>query len=715
MGEIPTMDQLMEMAARSRGEIHKYHTFRKARDTYGRIPTTLSTGTTGPSGDMTITQARPPSDSYMGTRSKPSPEYGVTLDAMGMIGDERLKPQLYVDKEGNPTSDRNRAIKDAQGNLARSDRGDGGGRKGVTYATGAQKDLYHEQDLQRNLAGMAEDEAVRAAEARVPSTTPANYYSEDPGHTPVGEGRPQEYYDALREERQKAQERVQAEHSSQIEAGLAQKEADEKRAAADWADAERRYDAAIASGEIPAPATEKERYQGIRNMKTTPTPERRAELAEEKRQKGIDESYGAYIQEQGRKGIPLEDVRSKEDYVREVYTPLEERHVRAQEQEDAEIAQEKARRQKGEQSYQARKEAMDERIRTRQRGSDLRAGEQASSLAEAAQASAQALAEDPLARKRISLMQNYKQIRANLEARPRAPKAKEWAGKLDGYRRDLSDMGVEFDEAGNITNEAEFKAVQRTQDEAKNEYYRQAIPMQKYKAYMNAKPFEKPRELTREEVMRLPEDLRKGYLQAVYRNRERMKKDRTQDTDYGTTDQRFGREGRSGEGYWQRRKQEDPDKTALMEERGSKRLGVTYDKRGKGDTQHMVNEGLVREAERESREKNVNQETEQTRMEALRRRLRGEDMEEVRKSEEDIDSDVEFHGMKDMSMRDMMASIDRNGGKAGHPMGRPLGGSVFAYGMSNATMGEGKTCAMPCEIPEAETVQDGVSEKKLDI
>ena len=68
-----------------------------------------------------------------------------------------------------------------------------------------------------------------------------------------------------------------------------------------------------------------------------------------------------------------------------------------------------------------------------------------------------------------------------------------------------------------------------------------------------------------------------------------------------------------------------------------------------------------------------------------------------------------------MSLRDMMISIQKTDGKAGHPYGKPLDGSVFAYGASHASIGEGKDPVMPKELPDPKGEAEGASSRKLDL
>ncbi len=72
-------------------------------------------------------------------------------------------------------------------------------------------------------------------------------------------------------------------------------------------------------------------------------------------------------------------------------------------------------------------------------------------------------------------------------------------------------------------------------------------------------------------------------------------------------------------------------------------------------------------------------------------------------------------GLPMMSLRDMMIAVQKSDGKRGHPYGKPLDGNVFAYGASQASIGEGKDPVMPKTLPEAKGEVEGASKRKLDL
>lgn len=75
-----------------------------------------------------------------------------------------------------------------------------------------------------------------------------------------------------------------------------------------------------------------------------------------------------------------------------------------------------------------------------------------------------------------------------------------------------------------------------------------------------------------------------------------------------------------------------------------------------------------------------------------------------------------MESMMNMSMRDMMESIAKNAGKEGHPYGLPVGGSVFTFGCVPVSMGQdGRTKAVPDEIPEAKRNDEGLTRKNAGI
>lgn len=68
-----------------------------------------------------------------------------------------------------------------------------------------------------------------------------------------------------------------------------------------------------------------------------------------------------------------------------------------------------------------------------------------------------------------------------------------------------------------------------------------------------------------------------------------------------------------------------------------------------------------------------------------------------------------------MTLKEMMDAIRKSDSKEGHPYGKPVQGSVFAYGSTAASYGDGRDCPMPETVPQGQVNGEGASTRRLDL